>query len=111
MFTKPQNKVRRNSGIRYMGKNEMYAAKAMKSSCNYKRLNCCLKIPKETSQTLLTAYWQLVDIDKQKQFIFNRVTSAEKNRSRGSLSSRKNNSLKYYFYVDDIKVKVYKTTF
>ena len=68
----------------YVAKNGIHADKVMKSSCNCKRLNCSSKILKETRQTLFTAYWQLADIDKQRQSLVNRVTNAVKNRSRGS---------------------------
>ncbi|XP_036365422.1 uncharacterized protein LOC115219916 [Octopus sinensis] len=111
-FTRSENKKRRNSGLSCIGTTQKFPAKMLKKSCDCKRLKCDTKISEQRRKTLFTVYWELGDINKQRQFIINCVSKHNKERKRTkSDNSRRNSSLKYCFCIDDVEVEVCKIFF
>ena len=113
-FSRSENKKRRNSGLSYERRSttQKVDAKTMKGLCGCKRLKCHSIISEDRRKLVFNFYWGLEDITKQRQFIINSVIKPTKARyTLKSHTSRRKDSLKYHFCLDNNKVEVCKQFF
>ena len=112
-FSGSENKKRRNSGLSYeRSTTQKVDAKTMKGPCGCKRLKCHTIISEDRRKLVFNFYWGLEDITKQRQFIINSVIKHYKARyTLTSHTSRRKDSLKYYFCLDNNKVEACKQFF
>ena len=111
-FSGSENKKRRNSGLSYERRSttQKVDAKTMEEPCGCKRLKCHTIISE--GKLVFNFYWGLEDITKQRQFIINSVIKYYKARyTLKSHTSRRKDSLKYYFCLDNNKVEACKQFF
>ena len=100
-YTRADNKRRRNSGLSCESRSttKMFPAKRLKESCRCKRLQCYTKISEARRQCLFKNYWDLGDINQQRQFIVNCVLKQNKERHTiKSDNSRRHLSFKYILF-------------
>lgn len=105
-------KLLRNSGKSYISKKGVERkARQMGPGCGQKcRNRCQSKISLEDRQTLFHGFWELADINRQRDFIIRNVNKCNKNRN-ACLKNRRNFSYVYSFHFSGKRTVVCKTFF
>jgi len=99
----------RNSGQSYVSRNGVRRRpKLLKAGCGAKcRQRCHEQIPAEQRENLLHSFWQLGNLNSQRQYMNHTAKSSVKTKLHGT----KKVSLKYFFHVDGQLLQVCKTFF
>lgn len=97
-----KRKTLRNSGKTYLNsKGKVVQAKQMQESCGESCRNRCInKVSEEDRQRTFDNFWALGDLVKQRQFLYNHITSIEPKRRRAQNSNR---SVTLQFHLEALK--------
>lgn len=112
------NKKFRNTGREYemhCKEKKVRSARAIKPPCTEKcKLECSSKFTEEERKAIFQSYWDLGNLDKQRQFIANNMESVHPRyqyvRVGGTRNKRSNNNA-FYFHFNNVKVRVCKLFF
>jgi len=112
------DKKLRNKGQLYgshCASKKMRKERQMKSPCkDFCKLKCSSKFNDENRKELFSGFWELGDIEKQRQFISNSMQTIQPKyryiRQGGTRSPRNNNNA-FYFILKEQKVRVCKLFF
>lgn len=78
-----QIKIKRNKGESYINwKNKVVPEKTMKNGCQSCRLQCQNRFNKDQRLAIFKTYWNLSDINRQREFILRHITVKEPKQRR-----------------------------
>lgn len=111
--SKKKAKLQRNTGKSYVSQSKtkkIFNERKLRTACGNKcRLHCTDKISETDRQKLFDAFWNIADLQRQREFIAsNIVVIKPKYRYSSTQNLRKNNSA-FHFVVADNKIRVCKT--
>ena len=106
-WKKNTRKHDKNHGNAYVSsRGKLVFAKKVKHGCNICKKECQMKINNECRQKIFKSFWELGDVDSQREFISRTVRQVECKRSKKN--SRKQSSFSYSFFIDKIQIDVCK---
>ena len=106
-------KQKRNSGKEYLDSTgSLTKARQMKTGCHNKcKRKCHSKISKENQSQLFDTFWDISEIQQQRQFVSQSLILTDVKRQTTGESSRRNKSLSYYLNIKDNRIQVCKKFF
>lgn len=106
-------KILRSAGLSYRTKkNVEVRARAIKPPCNEKcRLKCAEKITEDDRKAIFQAYWDLKDINRQRDMINKSMTAIQRKYKYSNAEKPRNPNQAFYFTVNGEKKRVCKVFF
>lgn len=107
-------KLLRNTGKEYVStSNKIVKEKTLGPACNVQKCiqKCSLKLSEEERSAIFNDFWNLGNVDRQREFVLHNLTTVEpKYRYRRENSNRKFNNA-FYLSINNKKIRVCKEFF
>ncbi|XP_057310298.1 uncharacterized protein LOC130648275, partial [Hydractinia symbiolongicarpus] len=118
-WEKNRKKQKRNFGqsyspyISYTNRKSNTQARSIGEPCHNWRLNCSNKISVDRRKNFFCSYWNLGNLDKQRQFLLNSIVieAPSRHRPRKEVGENRSNSIKYFLNVQQVCQPMFLETF